>query len=944
MKGYIAGAVGVKGFSWHRTKARAVAAAKLLGPKWWVLSATKVHDSSEAPNEGGYRPFFLEKAAAGRNFKGYSIPWQSIEEGQGECWCSNLLHKKTFKVHRDEDYEPLEPVVPPWVVKPGSPWKYFNGEQVRKLLIEDMVLNHPFVEEAWESQGTVGMVLISRKLGENGWGHFFKTNLGIEVASGGKDVKRMTQHAQRSYLSFAEFPKEQITLEVITGPEKEKLLDGIFFVSQAVWDQLVENLILYKEETGLVSDEVIEAFLEGKVGNCRIYFPGVGMIKGNVAVSKDLHGLTIKTHDTNIKKEIRVGDDQPVRIGVVPYLGKFRSRTNIGYLAKGHLWEEDVKDWVTKTFAKFKNDLEQGKCEKELAELYAECNRGEMDREGHYVGVRQMAELWAGEGNPLKGMPRSVLKEYLESKGAYTVDEENADVRARIPYSTYCQVVSYSTIRTIDPDLPEPPEGHVAYYEPRRFYVVSDEDYLTHVVGEGTASNHDSPDQDDVYTQIFRRRGKKEVWVTFMRNPVGWGQWSEWKLWGGLPCGWNEKEIPVENTVVPRSTMRSLTRPLPSPLKKGKKATWDRAYGPHRFSETLHNSGGSAGLCYNLLTLYDMMRRDQDLNILDDESTEVSPSEVIDTFTQPDNPENFKVVEKFVWSIAAKVNSKILQDQPVDRSFWTAKGDGLSTFLSEGAKEKLRTEETYFSRIVTHAAGEKGKYLEFVKGWLEANHQIPSNLEEVCTDGKLQKKAANFVKEFKRAFGLAKRESGCEGGRLDADGLVIRDELRGKLVAEYKDVLGELVPYIALQVYVKDKTDDWVMSNKEVFKAWSKWCKNNAMWEERIPLTEDTLNQEYAELQERMAEAVGYMPLIEEPINKKEVAVKKNRLEISYTTEGVSLVINGEFELALSKQARFLKKGGKVYFHDIGGLDLNVTDMEEENKVCMREVYAYLNK
>lgn len=904
--GYLAVTAGVKGKMRMKFCASAMEARETVKGKGYVVPANLTYDGEM--EGGGYDASLLRDAAGKNPARVYTIPWQRPEDGS----CFEM--DGTDITHRDY-------------------------EDMRRLVAKE-VATHQDVEFAWEDQGTLGMVLILNR-GKQEWGWHFKEVLGIEVCSGGKNVKRMTQFASRKYLGYLVVDNPQASeFEVITDDSQEKVLDGAIVMPWEYKETFLEEL-----EGKRVSKETKERMKGVHVYNGRLFVPGgvleeapLGcLVKGQVFFSRSVAKVTF--HKCNIKKEVRVAEGQPMRVGLTPQEGKMKSNCNDDWAVNMMplVTPSDRKERVTKTFRGYMERFASGKMAVDLVDLEEKVAGGRLSEGGRYVAVNRLIGYCLERGVPQKFIPKALWEEYLTGLGMKMIDTEKCKLRVKMEYTTHCQVVSHALMEIIKPGyllenlMEEIPQGCMVYDQEYKVYIVNDKDYEDHV-----QVNHGGSDLDDFYDQIFRRDEEGKVWIFLLRNPNGWGEWSKWKFLGLYPVEhWRMKNIPsIPKNKAEWSTPRSLVKEKKESLmKKGTKADWSKRYGYEEFVEKLEGSiGGAGGLC-NLHTFYNLhKRRGKDYEIVDDTSPDVTSEELIDACTQGDNMENFKVLKDYEEKMRTMLFLHVRDGHPIDKAF--ADGRKVLRGLDFKIQGMAVIKKTWFTHVYEHALEERAKYNEWVKEAVEALFRVPAEVLKY-NGGPLLEKAKQFEKGWYAMMGTVEKAQ-TKGGSVTTDaGFSKLGEIRHAYVKRFVPNIREMVPYLAWHVWEnpdRSQSDQRIMNDPLVLEAWCDWV---LAWEEKKRLEGNekrVMDHEYDCLHDCWNKTV----------KEVEVKVVKKKEKVVIPT-GASVLIDWEpCLLEEDMEVEFIKwtkgKDAMVFKHEsLGEVRLSVQEAHRvtENKPHM---------
>ncbi len=769
----------------------------------FILPANVTFDDADTGG-GGYDAFLIQEAKGKGKARAFTIPWQKVPEGMGFWEVSGK--DATMPWHAD----------------------------LRKRVVKALV-RATLVEEAWESQGTTGILLMSERPKGAPYGYMFKKNVGMEWCQGGKIVKRGTQAWSRWYLGF--LSDDQLTtncFQVLKGVEIEKRYDGAIGLP-----------VVYKEimlETMKVSQETKEKLKKVNVWNGRIFLPGGilpeaphgALIKGQFYFSEHLEKITF--HECNIKKEVRIEEGQPVRMGMTPQEGKLKERdTDQFYACAPWLFtKEDRKARITKVFEGYKKDFLEGKVEVDLIDLEEKVAAGRLEDGSQYVQAQRLLGLALSAGVPKEWIPKGIWKDFLLGKGMKMVDLEKAKLRVPLPYATHCQVVSHSLMEMIKPGYLENcglkeriPSGFMAFDEEYKLFVVGDEDYEKVV-----QVTHGGSDLDDFYAQVFRKEGGL-VKVFLFRSPCGWGEWSSWTFQGPLPKkGWSYEDVPVvEETGIARSTPRHAAGKVENGLLPGTKADWTKRYDYEEFCKKLDASGEGAGGIVNLIGFFDLHRRysEDKTEIKYDESLLFSMEQVIDTVTQCDNEENIPILDAFVTWLKKRLSEYIVKGGECERAFVRGKKIDKALFTKDD-DVKLNLVKGDFSEVFEHAEKERRGYEEWVEKTIEGMFRIPEAVMKGCTKEKLQKKAMCLEKVWRGCWGGGEKRSTRNGNRATNAGLTTISQEITTRIKKFDVKIEELVPYLVRWVYADPNRDglqwkkDKILQHPLVFQAWVDWC------------------------------------------------------------------------------------------------------------------------
>lgn len=781
--------------------------ASKMGTKTFVIPANVTFDMSH--QEGGYDAVFLRKAAGKGKARAYTIPWAKLRDDTPFCEVDGKDASK--------------------------PWH----SEIRKEVVKHIAA-FPWVDEAWESQGTAGLLIITEKPRGAPWGWGFKTHLGMEWCQGGKVVKRGTQAWSRWYLGYLE--DDQITADcfrVVKGKFLEKRLDGAIGLPMVCKEMMIETM--------KVSDEVKEKLRRVHVWNGRIFLPGGilpeapegGLIKGEFYFSEFLTQITF--HECNIKKEMRIEKGQPVRMAMTPQEGKLRERdTDQFYTCAPWLFtKEDRKARITRAFQKFKEDFLTGKMEVNLIELEEKVASGRLEETGQYVQTSRLLGMALGAGVPKEWIPRCIWEEHLLGQGRKMIDLEKAKLRVPLPYATHCQVVSESLMRMIKPGFLSDqglgeriPLGHMVFDEEYKLYVVGDKDYENHVI-----VTHGGSDLDDFYAEVIRKVNGK-VCVFLFRSPCGWGEWSVYQLDGYLPKGWKREDVPeIPKSEIAKSVPRSLSKVKVSDgLLPGTKADWSKRYDYEAFCKTLDASGEGAGGIVNLISFYDLHLRYAagKKKITYDTSLPFSMEKIIDTVTQCDNPKNIPILDAFVNKLKIRLRGYIRKGGECEEAFVYGKKIDKVLFDKED-QVQLNLVKGDFTEVFEHAEKERAAYEEWVKKTVKDTFLLPNKVVE-GTDAFLQRKARAFEQGWRGCFGAGEKRRTRNGNEATASGFTTISQRRAEYVRGFdksKDgtlFITKIIPYLVQWVYASPQRaavkweDDWIMRDPIVFQEWVKWC------------------------------------------------------------------------------------------------------------------------
>lgn len=814
---YLYGAIKVKGkFGEAASFAEAAEAAKKLGEGWFVIPANVTYDHGAMG--GGYDAFFTRKAAGEGKARMYTIPWQSLKNEWSRC------------------------------VLDGKPVEEAKDAPSRKKMTLYLA-SHPMVEEAWEDQGTTGILLMNKRPEGAPWGYMFKKNLGISFAKGGKSKKRMLQAVSRNYLGkYGVFLKKE-DFYVIKGKEIEGRLDGGIVLPMKYKTFMMEDM----KRRG-VSSETLEKLKAVHVWNGRIFLPGGildeaphgALIKGQFYFSEDLEKITF--HECNVKKELRVEEGQPTRIAMTPQEGKLRERdTDQFTICAPWLFEtEDRKSRVSKAFAKFKENFASGKTELNLIEMEEKVSRGKL-QEGSYVQANRLLGVALSAGLPKEWIPKGVWKEYLTGQGMKMLDLEKAKLRVPLEYATHCQVISHALMEIIKPGYlgdqglgERIPSGFMIFDEEYKLFVVGDEDYEQNV-----QVTHGGSDLDDFYAQIFRKVGDW-VYVFLFRSPCGWGEWSAWKFHGKLPKNWKTEKMPsVPETEIAVSTPRYKMPKVENGLLPGTKATWEKEYDYEEFVTQTNAAGDGAGGIVNLIAFFDLHRRYAagKKEIQYDLSLPFSMEQVIDLCTQCDNPANLPKLQAFVARLRNKLREYVLKGGECDKAF--TNGRKIRYALSEKREElELNLVDGEFTQVFDHAVKERKAYEEWVEKTTEECFLLPKVIVEdpQYREGYMAQAAINFEKGWRGRWKNGEEVSTGEGKRKTEAGLSRIMEDRKKYVSSFKPGIKEFIPHLVYWVYCSPHRaamnwkDQKIMQDPLVFQAWVEWCQEHlkGLYEEGI--------------------------------------------------------------------------------------------------------------
>ncbi len=797
---YFAACVDVKGFQVLKYKKAAMEVAKGMGKRWFVLPGSEVFNSEKPLELGGQRPWFTLEMAKGRLVKQYSVNWQRVEEDDGAaCWLG-ALSKWKYNIPYFSKEIPL------------NEKDKHDKVEVRRWLVKRLVENNPHVEWAWEGEGQVGMLLIKRLPSEYGWGHFTRINLDGTAGSGGKVVKRVTQWFNK-YLGQLKIPMEDVKIIVLRGKKSEALLDGALIWSQDLRDLVFQNLKrVYAEEkvrlpggvvVPAIPDEVMEKMQKCMQDSIRMWVPG-GKIKGKdkgcmpkghaYVDGKGKPGLWVMVHETNLKEEVHVGGTE-VRIGIVPMPGKLKGNANAIYCIENRNLFSEVGEWVQETYEKLLDDLVSGKMEDDLEYVVEQGNRGEMKLDGMYASTNMKLRYWMDLGLELKRFPKWGLETFVEMKGHRVVEEEEGNLHPRIPYCVYATVVPDLLMKILTRGWEETPGGMIQWQQRRKLLVVNNEHYV-----ERVQRTHGGSDLDDKYHGMFRRKESGRYVVYCLRNPNGWGEWTEWLFQGDLPGKWKNEEIPVLKDTVPMSTPIWKREPKESLLEKGGKCSWETTYGLKDFLYDLKCSSGGAGAIINDMVAYDGAMRYKGGVLVDDEVHAVSSEEVIDTFTQGKHPGNVEKIKEVGLAIGLSI-------QQVD------------TVFGETRNLEYPQEDTWFSHMMRAAVENKKEYQKAAKEWVATNF-VPPDVSKI----KLKNR-----KEWDLTYctlqNLQKFISQCDKGE---DGM-LTDEGWEQLREHRKEVMDKhwkewMMDYAVYMVYTGFKgLSEKLLMDSGFFEAYAKW-------------------------------------------------------------------------------------------------------------------------
>lgn len=697
----------------------------------------------------------------------------------------------------------------------------------RKAVVKQLA-KHPATEYAFPDQGTVKLLRCRRTRNEIGWGFFFKRDLHMSLASGGKAIKRGTQ-ALRKYISVVRYAAGEIEFAVTDDPSLTKRLDGGIILPWKVHQALLEKMPKEMRET-----------LKGVlVYNIRIYVPaGVleqlpngGMVKGQGFVSRTQDCIIF--HGTNCKKEVRVSGGK-IKICMVPQEGKMRARDNDHYYIHnpGVFTPEDRMERITKTFNGYRERVESGKLEIDLIDL-AECAAKDRIEEGvRYIAVNELLGK-ALQKIPLNMVPKGLVKEYLLSQGTRIIDKEKTKMQVPLEHTTHCQVIS-DTLMTLaksnylkQQGIKYIPEGGIVYEDEYKVFVVNDEDYENHVM-----ENHGGSDLDDFYDQVFKKV-KGEVSVFLFRSPNGWGEWSVWKY-----CS---PYLPFENVGMDDlkdvskdwefSTPRSLKKNQRAiKLHEGTKANHEKPYGYDEFAAGVDAMVGGAGMTINMMVMGGLLKWDGK-KVKNDNSFEMRPEQVIDLNTQCDNPENLKLLQEFEIGLQKRLEEVARSGRPISGMY----AAGRKVLRKEVREKANLVYDDFFSVCAIHGLKERDSWEKWVEEKVEKRFTLPEFPKEVNKKSPLYTRARDFIDLWYKCMRGVEKVN----GQVTDVGWGTLAEKRHKFVTNWKrGTLEEMMPYILYQVYsnpsYERRGDEKVMCDPLVLEAYCNYVKSQEKVAEKI--------------------------------------------------------------------------------------------------------------
>lgn len=788
-KGYMALALDNpdKVSSFHTSLREANQEAQQYGVCWVVCSANLVYDS-ELKSDRAYDNYLLRKLEG--RVKVYTVPF----DGFGE---------------RDV-----------FVYKGGNAkgWKPSTKKFRKEVMV--YLAGHPRTELCLPDGNGVTLVRCDRP-------GVISRDLGIEVAGGGKAIKRAGQ-VLRKYYKLMEYGKEDLGFEVLDNEDVEAVMDGYIGMP----------LSMLKDEE------------KGKVYNGRLFVPGGVLaefpegclVKGQVFFSDRFTKVTF--HRCNCKTELRIRKDQPIRIGLTPQEGKLRGRiSDQMFLSQpGLLLPETRKEDVTAYYERQRRDFESGRTEVRLEELYESMDNGRVEEGCRYIGVSELISR-ALKRIDMKYVPKGLMEEYLLGKGKAMLNPLTFKMKVPHGWQTHCQVVTDAWMGFVKPHylkeqgLVRIPRGCLVYDPEYKVYVVGDEDFT-----ERFPLDHGGPDGDDFYDQIFRRTEDGFIKVLLFRSPVGWGEWSQWEFVGKLP--WPERReeyVPLleegeHQLSTPRSQVVGPRRP--NGLRKGNKIDWTKRYGIDSFKKILFASEGGVGSLINKMSLLNMLRFSELGRIEDDTSFKFSIEECIDTYTQCTNAENLAVMTRFELAVDGWLQKLADEGREFSNRFVTGRSIDTTARL---------TDSDIYSQVVKHGLKERDSWEEWVEGRMKtffSGHQgVIEKDPEVVKKSRHWQQAEKLLYCFDCVMGNEEVDK-VEGKVSDA-GWQTLAEKRKALIEDWKgSSLEEMMPFLIWEVYVnpspRKERHDRIFQEPQVLEAYCDYVVAHLM-----PDKSEVMDHEY---------------------------------------------------------------------------------------------------
>lgn len=658
-----------------------------------VFLCTKVSGSDQLDKSYGSLPYFLMKAMGDRGYDVYTLNTER-----------------------------------PWVPEmPNQDWLN-TSPQDREFLFETL---KDRIVGLFESKGSLKFAMT-----KEGSVDFLEPfcRLGFVMNTGAKPDKRFVK-LLNSFTLFDELSPE-LRVKVIETEDRD--LDGMTGINPRLVASAINNSWLTVSSHGddASADSIVRRAASTCVFNGVIFMPGMGMIKGQIAVLPANSEWDIVTTRANIKKELSLSESSPCGyLAMDPSPGKDKAYLNkqatpfnpkiFGIDIHGDLSQSPVVQWANDHIRESEESLRNGQVEETCDELLTDLNEGRIEASQTTQNRLWLAQWYEAFGH-VKSMPE-LLRIVTKSHYDGIVDRRERSVRVRIPNAKYVLVVSDSCMRKIlGVDVTVRP-GTAIYLEKFKFLVVSAKDFNKNYL------NHGGNDLDDKFCVMWRIH-KGRIVVILHRNPSDVGEYAMYEFVGDLPRG-IKPTMPIVDELPQQLTQMA----EPFKLPKAEACKVEPYAWIHAQAKVISKSI-NPGTVVNCITLWNTTypeTRNHHLPYMED---------CIDHLTSAKS----RVLSETILAQAKKLVAAVAEDSAVkvDREVWNGVRGLFPKLVFDAITSKIeaegRFEKCWYTRIldlvevkVKEAATRLIQILEEDRRYVDfggITHQVPKKAVDMVRD------------------------------------------------------------------------------------------------------------------------------------------------------------------------------------------------------------------
>lgn len=674
--------------------------------------------------------------------------------------------------------------------------------------------------------------------------------------------KRASQPLRPCAMGF-KVEASKLRWQTIEDPAREKELDGgiwmpWWFVHMALtW---VEN----RMGKGWMPDHMRKKIQDCQAFNGRLFVPGLGLVKGQFFLYE---GDTIITHRCNIKRGIEVegefaywiADPQPPK----------STRTSNQFLVNNrNLFPvQEVLGQVKAKLDGIKEKLLSGEWVETHEELWDASGDKEhqLDWDSHATQTRvKVCEVVGKLGLDYRSFPALAYK----AMGAHLdsmLDPWKGELRVEVPNSVCWQVVSAAFIRLVYPQYQEPERRHCRFHRGLQVVVRNTEDYVE------VMPDHGGPDMDDFYTCMVRGN---LVW--FLRSPNDVGEYSmaylEEDTWLPEEIDRNYPQIKKEFPWPTRRSKLPPRKPLEVPREKE-----TLPFGVELMKKKVMEAPGIPGNYVNAVTALVMCLPPSEKYRV----WRFNMEEAIDICTQLLDPGLMEEVSKETQEV---VNYLVRCQVPLSKMMMT--GRGLRKMLPKEVQERHGgTNEVWFDQMVLAAEKMVKEFQSWLKTYLKENYVPIPKVEKL----KGMREEAKDWHNGRLAIFKAKQKEVKDQKKFEMGRKHFRE-----ISESYRELLrsvGGASEMLAAYAY---KFAANFRNHKLGTQETSVIC--DEIWPYLVCFLSGERDPESREYEERMAEAVGYMPLIE-PLSNEEKRIIRASQFFGCSLETARYLLTTEYKV-----------------------------------------------